>query len=139
MFTNKRASRNLTLMPDNIDVVAIGLVLDQGAGRLGFECASRLVTLMPTNSDIVGLAKMFADVIDCFPMIRAHAAVVVLKRAAVPDHIEIVHVCFVPSEDATCRCAKGAVLTLKLARTLGDPLGRRQDRTRHIAVGKVFV
>jgi len=75
------------MMPDDANVVAIGLVLDQGAGCFGFEHAPYLIALMPTNTNVVGLAKVFADVILGFTSIRAHTAVVVLKRTAFPYHI----------------------------------------------------
>ena len=127
------------MMPDDANVVTVGSMLDQCAGRLRTEHATYLVTLVPTNADIVGFAEVFADVVFGFPSVRAHAAVGVLKRAAVPDHVEIVHVRLVASEDAACGRAKGAVLTLEFSWTLGNSPGRRQDRARDVAVGKVFV
>jgi hypothetical protein len=127
------------MVPYHANVVTVCLVLHQCIGRLGFERAPYLVTLVPTNSDVVGFAEVFADVVFGFASVRAHAAVGVLKRAAVPDHVEIVHVRLVPPKNAACGRAKGAALTLEFSWTLGNSLGRRQDRARDVAVGKVFV
>lgn len=138
LLADKRAPGHLTIVPDDVDVVSVGLVLFEIASRLRLVLTARLSTHVPTHVDTVKLSLVLAHVVDTLALVVAWRAVWIELGARVPHQVDAMHVSLVAIQQRTVGSDIVAASARKLPLDLGGARLERRYGLRDVAVWKVL-